>query len=64
METVNVSQPDLGKIKLLQEYFERVAEVLMSFLFGSQAKNLARERSNWDIGVYFKPNEYLELEKE
>ncbi len=63
-KALNVSQPDLGKIKLLQEYFEREAEGLMAFLFGSQAKSLARDSSDWDIGVYFKPKDYLELEKE
>ncbi len=36
----------------------------MVFLFGSQIKSLARGSSDWDIGVYFRPNEYLELEKE
>jgi predicted nucleotidyltransferase len=59
-----VSQPNLEKIKLLREYFEKELEVPMAFLFGSQAKSLARDSSDWDIGVYFKPNEYLELEKE
>lgn len=59
-----VSQPNLRKIKLLREYFEKEPEVSMAFLFGSQAKSLARDSSDWDIGVYFKPREYLELEKE
>ena len=63
-ETLNVSQPDLGKITLLKEYFEREREVSTVFLFGSQAKNLVRIISDWDIGVYFKPKEYLELETE
>ena len=36
----------------------------MAFVFGSQAKDLARRISDWDIGVYFKPKEYLELEVE
>jgi len=53
-----------GKIKHLKEYFEKEPQVLMAFLFGSRAKNLAKESSDWDIGVYFKPKEYLELEKE
>ena len=63
-EALNISQPDLGKIKLLREYFEKESEVSMAFLFGSQARNLAKQSSDWDIGVYFKPKEYLELEKE
>jgi len=34
----------------------------MVFVFGSQAKNTQMRESDWDIGVYFKPKEYLELE--
>ncbi|GAI25186.1 unnamed protein product, partial [marine sediment metagenome] len=63
-KALNVSQPDLGKIKPLREYFEKEPEGSMAFLFGSQAKSLARDSSDWDIGVYFKPKDYLELEKE
>jgi len=36
----------------------------MAFVFGSQAKGRAIQVSDWDIGVYFKPKEYLELETE
>ena len=63
-EVSKFSQPNLRKIKLLKGYFEKEPEVLMAFVFGSQAKSLARDSSDWDIGVYFEPNEYLELEKE
>jgi uncharacterized protein YutE (UPF0331/DUF86 family)/predicted nucleotidyltransferase len=63
-KALNVSHPNLEKIKLLKEYFEKNPEILMAFLFGSQAKNLARGSSDWDVGVYFKPKEYLELEQE
>lgn len=52
------------KIKLLKEYFEKTPEVLMAFVFGSRAKGIAMQVSDWDIGVYFKPKEYLELETE
>jgi uncharacterized protein YutE (UPF0331/DUF86 family)/predicted nucleotidyltransferase len=55
---------NLEKIKLLQEYFEKKSEVSMVFLFGSQAKGLAVDSSDWDVGVYFTPREYLELEQE
>lgn len=34
----------------------------MAFLFGSQAKGMTHFSSDWDIGVYFKPKRYLELE--
>jgi len=63
-KTLNASQPNLERIELLQKYFERKPEASMAFLFGSRAKSLARDSSDWDIGVYFKPKEYLELEKE
>jgi uncharacterized protein YutE (UPF0331/DUF86 family)/predicted nucleotidyltransferase len=50
------------KIKVLKEYFNRKESVVLAFLFGSRSKNLERKISDWDIGVYFKPKEYLELE--
>lgn len=50
------------KVKVLKKYFEKKPSVILAFLFGSQAKNLEREISDWDIAVYFKPKEYLELE--
>jgi uncharacterized protein YutE (UPF0331/DUF86 family)/predicted nucleotidyltransferase len=59
-----ISAANLERIELLQKYFEKEPEVLMAFLFGSRAKSLARDSSDWDIGVYFKPKDYLELEKE
>lgn len=34
----------------------------MAFVFGSQATKTTHLSSDWDIGVYFKPKEYLELE--
>lgn len=34
----------------------------MAFVFGSQASGTTHFSSDWDIGVYFKPEEYLELE--
>lgn len=49
-------------IKQLREYFETQDEVVMAFLFGSQAKRTTHSASDWDIGAYFKPKEYLELE--
>lgn len=43
------------KIKLLKEYFSRRSEVLMAFVFGSQAKKKAGKISDWDIAIYFQP---------
>jgi len=54
--------PKLKKIKLLKDYFKKNPRVLMAFVFGSHAKGTQMEKSDWDIGVYFKPKEYLELE--
>jgi uncharacterized protein YutE (UPF0331/DUF86 family)/predicted nucleotidyltransferase len=50
------------KIKLLRKYFKKKKSVILAFLFGSRAKKREMEESDWDIGVYFKPKEYLELE--
>jgi len=52
------------KLDLLKEYFEKDDSIALAFLFGSRAKNLQRKVSDWDIGVYFKGAEYLELETE
>lgn len=41
-------------IQKLKEYFEKRDDVLMAFLFGSQAKGYARRTSDWDIAVYLK----------
>lgn len=51
------------KIKLLKEYFEKIPEVLMAFIFGSFAKGFVMEESDIDIGIYLKEN-LLEKEKE
>jgi len=45
------------EIKQLERYFSAAPEVLAAFLFGSQAKNTAGKISDWDIAVYFKPQE-------
>lgn len=42
------------KIEKLKDYFEKRDDVVMAFLFGSQAKGYARRVSDWDIGVYLK----------
>ena len=43
------------KIEKLRGYFERRGEVIMAFVFGSQAKGYARPVSDWDVAVYFNP---------
>lgn len=40
------------KIQALKTYFEKRDDVVMAFVFGSQAKGYARKVSDWDIGVY------------
>ncbi|MFH1956715.1 MAG: HepT-like ribonuclease domain-containing protein [Patescibacteria group bacterium] len=52
-------------INALQDYFSKREDVLMAFVFGSQAKKSARAGSDWDIAVYFKPESgRLECEEE
>lgn len=49
---------DNGKnIQALKEYFVQRDDVVMAFLFGSQAEGRARRTSDWDIGVYFRNEE-------
>ena len=43
------------KIQQLKEYFEKRDDIVMAFLFGSQAKERTHRHSDWDIAVYFKP---------
>lgn len=47
-----MSKMNLAKLKT---YFKNRDDVLMAFLFGSQAKGYSTKRSDWDIGVYLKP---------
>lgn len=49
----SVDSPE-GKIKKLKEYFKKRDDVMMAFLFGSQAQKRAHGGSDWDIAVYFK----------
>jgi len=56
---------DEEKIKALKNYFGREKEVVLAFVFGSRAKGYSREKSDWDIGIYFKPkSKEIEWEKE
>lgn len=45
------------KIQRLKEYFQKRDDIVMAFLFGSQAKERAHASSDWDIAVYFKPSD-------
>lgn len=56
------SKEEKAVIKRLKEYFETREEVALAFLFGSRAKGMTHSASDWDIGAYFKPKQYLELE--
>lgn len=49
-------------LQKLKTYFVSQNEVVLAYLFGSRAEGRARESSDWDIGVYFKPKSHLELE--
>jgi predicted nucleotidyltransferase len=49
-------------IDKLIKYFQHQPNVVMAFLFGSRAEKTERTVSDWDIGVYFKPYEYMEIE--
>ena len=49
-------------IKQLKDYFSKHDDVLMAFVFGSRAAHRERAASDWDIGVYFKTDNWLELE--
>lgn len=54
-----------NQIQKLKEYFEKRSDVVMAFIFGSRAKEKAREVSDWDIAVYFKPEKnYVEWEEQ
>lgn len=58
-------QKDSSLIQKLKNYFEKRENVLLAFLFGSQAKKcqFLHEGSDWDIAVYLKP-EGKRLERE
>lgn len=53
-----------GEIKQLEKYFSGRREVLFAFLFGSRVKDTAGGISDWDIGVYFGPQEANQIEWE
>lgn len=52
----------INKLEALNQYFNKESSVLLAFLFGSRAKGISGKLSDWDIAVYFRPKEYLEIE--
>lgn len=55
---------DKQKIQKLKDYFAKREDVVMAFLFGSQARGLSSKISDWDIAVYIKSdNKNIEIEK-
>lgn len=53
------------RIEILRQYFLKRPDIVMAFIFGSRANNLATAESDADIAVYFKPaSQELEWEEE
>jgi len=47
-------QKEIKKIESLKKYFEKEPAVILAFLFGSYAKGLEMEESDFDVAVYLK----------
>ncbi len=56
-----VAQEILAQLRL---YFAAKPSIIMAFLFGSRAKGIARTTSDWDIAIYFQPQNPREIEYE
>lgn len=52
------------KIAELIDFFESEPNIILAFLFGSRITATQTESSDWDIGIYFKSEEYAEIESE
>ncbi len=52
----------VNKIEALTQYFRKESSVVLAFLFGSRTEGREGAVSDWDIAVYFKSQEYLEIE--
>lgn len=50
------------RIEAITQYFQKESSVDLGLLFGSRAIGCEREISDWDIGVYFRPEEYEAVE--
>lgn len=53
-----------NKIEALAQFLQKEPSDILGFLFGSRIKGDERLISDWDIGIYFPPEEYLEKETE
>ena len=42
-------------VDILKEYFEKRDDILMAFLFGSHAREMAHRESDVDIAIYLRP---------
>jgi len=54
----------MNTFKILQDYFQNREEIAFAFLFGSRSKALDRTKSDFDIGIYFQPENPREIEFE
>lgn len=61
---IGYKEVEINKIEALTQYFQKESSIVLAFLFGSRVKRGAGNISDWDIAVYFKPEEYLEIERE
>ncbi len=52
------------KIDRLISFFKKEPSVLLAFLFGSRTKGRESNISDWDVAVYLKSEEYMEIETE
>lgn len=52
--------PDI--VNQLKEYFSKRDDICLALIFGSQVSGRQKPSSDWDIGIYFNPNNGLELE--
>ena len=54
---------DKKKVSQIKEYFLKREDIVLAFIFGSKVKGEESKISDWDIGVYFKPEKRLEIEE-
>jgi len=64
VDNIKMSKDNLkGKIELLKGYFSKKPDISMAFVFGSYAKGQEISESDFDVAVYFRPeNKGIEWE--